>query len=214
MEEEGIEAFVSIQSDKEMASLDVDYHALYEYTLSRGGVMHRFATCEQNVYEWVRPTLSLPLSLALAHSHTHSHTHTPHTGGATHDTSGLTRVWRARGAGGSWGMQVQQLPHALRTVIANLNAGRKTYVYGTQSQQRVAYILVMYFCWFEKLNMDEAMAEVGRLRPASKANVDLWLDVHGELCLDETQGQRQARLYTQARLDHPSIGLRNVRGAA
>jgi len=52
------------------------------------------------------------------------------------------------------------------------------------------------------------------LRPASKANVDLWLDVHGELCLDETQGQRQARLYTQARLDHPSIGLRNVRGAA
>jgi hypothetical protein len=66
MEEEGIEAFVSIQSDKELASLDVDYHALYEYTLNRGGVMHRFATCEQNVYEWVSPSLSLSLSLSLS----------------------------------------------------------------------------------------------------------------------------------------------------
>jgi hypothetical protein len=101
------------------------------------------------------------------------------------------------GPGG--GGQARQLPHALRTVIANLNAGRKTYVYGTRSQQRVAYILVMYFCWFEKLNMDEAMAEVARLRPASKANVDLWLTVHGKLALDETHGQRQARLYTQVR---------------
>jgi hypothetical protein len=64
MQEEGISAFVCIQNDKELEALDIDYPALYEHVLSKGGVMHRCATHQTNIYDYVRPFASRAPSAA------------------------------------------------------------------------------------------------------------------------------------------------------
>jgi hypothetical protein len=77
--------------------------------------------------------------------------------------------------------------------------GHRRYVYGTRSELRVAYILIMYFCYFEKLEMDVAMEEVARLRPVTKPHVELWLTVDDLMCTPTHRSVIAAHDYEEVR---------------
>ena len=72
-------------------------------------------------------------------------------------------------------MQAREIPEVVRVLIAHMNAGRRTYVYGTAGVNRTAYALVLMLCFFDKLDMEDAIPQAGKLRPQAKNNTDLWL---------------------------------------
>jgi len=136
MDENGVDAFVCMQTDKEMEALDIDYPELYHHILQRGGVPSRIAITPQNDYH-----------------------------------------------------QAREIPHIVRIIVANMNAGRKTYLYGSEGVLRTAYALVLYLCFIEKMTMEDAIHQAGKLRPQAKSNTDLWQTVHQKHMQEETRGE-------------------------
>lgn len=134
--EAGVEAFVCMQTDKEMEALDIDYPEIYQHMLDVGAVPTRIAIEPNNEYH-----------------------------------------------------QAKEIPEVVRIAMAHMNAGRKTYIYGTAGTNRAAYALVLMFCFFEKMEMEDAIKEAGKLRPQAKTNTDLWLEVHGVMMTEETRGK-------------------------
>jgi putative component of toxin-antitoxin plasmid stabilization module len=71
--------------------------------------------------------------------------------------------------------QAKEVPEVVRVLIAHMNAGRRTYVYGTAGVNRTAYALVLMLCFFDKMEMEDAIVQAAKLRPQAKNNTDLWL---------------------------------------
>mmetsp|Transcript_307 Transcript_307/g.420 ORF Transcript_307/g.420 Transcript_307/m.420 type:complete len:321 (-) Transcript_307:105-1067(-) len=93
--------------------------------------------------------------------------------------------------------QAVQIPDAVRTLTGHLNAGRVTYIYGTAGLDRTIYALVSYFCFLQRMPLEDAMKLVGSKRPQARDTTDVLMTTHMKALDEDSRGAIAMKNYKQ-----------------